>query len=360
MDGRGEPPTGNFNGGMLIRLSVSGTDVHGGPLGHPDYGDQLNDGAVSGIPSEGTIAVSYTEVPGNYPDGTPYSLRQPQYTISNPQYGSLSGAMISPRVAQQMPGLGILESVDDAVILEWVDESDANSDGVSGRANYVWDYVNNTTSLGKFGWKANQPSLIQQTAAAFLGDMGITSDYFTNENFTSIQASYVASLPNGGTPEINLSNLNKVVFYVQALAVPGRRDADDQEVLKGKNLFAQAGCGNCHRSSMYTSSNPVMPQLGNLVIRPYTDLLLHDMGPGLADGRPDYLATGNEWRTPPLWGIGMIYAVNHHTFLLHDGRARNMEEAILWHGGEADNARNAFMHLNSYERSCVLKFLESL
>src|SRR5262249_5438710 len=159
------------------RLSVSGQDLHGGPLGHPYYGGQLNDDAVPGVPVEGTISISYTEVAGNYPDGTPYSLRHPVYTILNPQYGSLSGVMISPRVAQQIPGLGILESVDESTILAWVDEADANGDGISGRANYVWDYINNTTALGRFGWKANQPSLSQQTAGAFLGDMGITTDY---------------------------------------------------------------------------------------------------------------------------------------------------------------------------------------
>jgi CxxC motif-containing protein (DUF1111 family) len=362
MDGRGEPPTGigGFNGGMLFRLSVSGQDAHGGPMPHPDYGGQLNDDAIPGVPVEGAISVTYAEVTGIYPDGTNYSLRSPSYTIQNPQYGSLSGVMISPRVAQQIPGLGLLESVDEATILLWVDETDANADGISGRANYVWDYTNNTTALGRFGWKANQPSLAQQTAGAFQGDMGITSSYFTDENYTSAQAAYAASAPNGGSPEISMSNLNKVIFYVRALAVPARRHVDDQDVLNGKNLFMQIGCNKCHREIMNTGSNPVLNMFGNQTIRPYTDLLLHDMGDDLSDNRPDYLATGNEWRTPPLWGVGMIKGVNHHTYLLHDGRARNFEEAILWHGGEAQDVKNQFMHLNSLERGHIIKFLESL
>jgi len=362
MDGRGQPPTGisGFNGGMLFRLSISGTDIHGGPLAHPDYGGQLNDISIPGIPTEGEVTVTYTEMPGVYPDGKTYSLRVPAYTVSNPMYGSLSGAMISPRVAQQIPGLGILESVDEVTILSWVDEFDANGDGISGRANYVWDYINNTTALGRFGWKANQPSIAQQTAGAFLGDMGITSDYFSTENYTPAQAVYAASVPNGGSPEISMSNLAKVIFYVRALAVPGRRNVNDQEVLNGKILFNEVGCNNCHRETMYTGNTPVINMFANQLIRPYTDLLLHDMGDDLSDNRPDYLAAGNEWRTPPLWGIGMISAVNNHTFLLHDGRARNFEEAILWHGGESEEVKNKFMQLNYLERGYIIKFLESL
>lgn len=345
---------------MLIRLSIPGMDVHGGPLGDPNYGRQFGGSGIPGIPGEGDVTINYLDVVGYFDDGEKYVLRKPEYQFDNLSYGNLSSSILfSPRVAQQMPGLGLLEAVDEETLLSLADELDDNKDGISGRPNYVWDYVNNKVSLGRFGWKANQPSLKQQTAGAFLGDIGITSSLFPEENLSGSQTQY-SSLPNGGSPEVSDDLLNNVIYYSSTLAVPGRRNFKDPAVLKGKHLFTQINCSGCHTPKLKTGYFSSIPELSNQTIRPYTDLLLHDMGPGLADGRPDYLATGSEWRTPPLWGIGMIQTINNHTFFLHDGRARNLTEAILWHGGEAEKSKNAFKALSKSDREALIKFLESL
>lgn len=360
-DGRAAPPATPADplNGLLFRLSIAGTSSVGGPLPEPNYGLQLNNRAILGVTPEGYVSVTYAELPGTYPDGTSYSLRRPAYNFTNLGYGALhSSFLFSPRIANQVMGLGLLEAVPEATILSYADESDANSDGISGRPNRVWNFQTSQVQLGRFGWKANQPNILQQTAQAFLGDIGITSTLFPNENLTAPQQVLYSSIANGGTPEINDDNLNRVLAYMKLLAVPGRRNVSDATVLKGKQLFVQMNCSDCHKPSMNTQSN--IDQLNNQTIRPYTDLLLHDMGDDLADGRPDFLATGKEWRTPPLWGIGLIKTVNGHTFLLHDGRARNMEEAVLWHGGEATGAKDKFKQLAKGERDAVVKFLESL
>lgn len=360
-DGRGSAPlsSSDRSTGFLLRLSVPGMDAHGGPMGDPTFGGQLQDIAIQGVQAEGEIQISYTEQRGNYPDGTPYSLRAPQYNIQF-NYGSPGGGMmISPRVANQMCGLGLLEAIDESTLLALADEGDVNGDGVSGRPNYVWDVSEQTTRIGRFGWKANQPSLLQQTAGAFVGDMGLTSTLFPNDECTSAQNDCITAA-NGGTPEVTDQAMSRVVLYSSSLAVPGRRNWTDATVLKGKKLFMDIGCAKCHTPEITTGVHPDIAALSNQTIRPYTDLLLHDMGDGLADGRPDYLATGNEWRTPPLWGIGLFQTVNGHTNYLHDGRARNLEEAILWHGGEAEDIKQEFMQLSSTERDAVIEFLNSL
>ena len=360
-DGRAAPPVTPSDplNGLLFRLSITGTSNVGGPLAEPNYGLQLNNMAILGVTPEGYVSVTYTEIPGTYPDGTAYALRKPAYNFTNLGYGALHGSFLfSPRIANQVMGLGLLEAVPEATILSYADESDANGDAISGRPNRVWNFQTNQVALGRFGWKANQPNILQQTAAAFIGDIGITSTLFPNENLTAAQQLLYNNIPNGGSPEINDDNLNRVLAYMKLLAVPGRRNVSDATVLKGKQLFMQLNCSGCHKQSMTTQSS--IDQLNNQTIRPYTDLLLHDMGDELADGRPDFLATGKEWRTPPLWGIGLIKTVNGHTFLLHDGRARNMEEAVLWHGGEATNSKDKFKQLSKVDRDAVIKFLESL
>lgn len=360
-DGRGRVPlpNENFGQGFLIRLSIPGENTHGGVVPDANYGEQLQDQALSSLLPEGSFSIDYIAVAGQYPDGSNYELRQPIYSISNLHYGALSpDVMMSPRVAPQMIGLGLLEAISEADVLKNVDEFDANQDGISGRANYVWDVVKASTTLGRFGWKANQPSLAQQVASAFLGDMGITSSIFPNENCpTGINCD---SIPNGGQPEIPSDKLGKVVLYNQTLAVPAQRNSQNISVVNGQNTFKIIGCNKCHIESFTTSFHPTVSALSKQKIQPFTDLLLHDMGSGLADDRPDFLANGMEWRTPPLWGIGLIETVNNHTNLLHDGRARNMEEAILWHAGEGKAAKQAFMSLNKTERDEVISFLESL
>lgn len=360
-DGRAAPPATSADplNGLLFRLSIPGISVHGSPLAEPNYGGQLNNRAIQGVLPEGSVSVSYTEMPGNYPDGTIYSLHKPNYQFINLNYGALSGNVLySPRIANQVMGLGLLEAIPENSLLAKADESDMDGDGISGRANRVWNISKQTTELGRFGWKANQPDIEQQTAGAFLGDIGITSDLFPEENLTAIQQAQYGILPNGGNPEIETDDLNRVAAYMRLLAVPGRRNINDPDVLQGKQLFFDINCSGCHTPA-YTTASPIS-QLNNQLIRPYTDLLLHDMGDALADGRPDFLATGKEWRTPPLWGIGLIKTVNGHTTLLHDGRARNIEEAILWHGGEASKSKDLFMRLSANERAVVIKFLETL
>ncbi len=336
-------------------------DANGGPLGDPVYGGQLQDKATEIVLNEFNVWVSYQEISGQYPDGTSYSLRQPVYAFQQLNYGPFaSGLMYSPRIAPQMPGLGLLEIVPEADILSYADESDADQDGISGKANQVWDAELQQVVLGRFGWKANQPSLKQQTAGAFNGDLGITSNLFPQDHLSLVQQQQYPNVPNGGSPEIPDDILNKVVSYTRTLAVPARRNYDDGVVLRGKYLFQEIQCSSCHRPELNTGNSGEIAALHHQKIWPYTDLLLHDLGDGLADGRPDFLASGNEWRTPPLWGIGLIPTVNGHSYLLHDGRARNIEEAILWHGGEAEKSREAYKKLNSTDRAALIKFVESL
>ena len=361
LDGRGKPPDRPDDGerGLLLRLSVSGTDAHGGPLPEPVYGGQLQDRAVLGVPAEGQFLIAYQEVPGTYRDGETYSLRQPTYRFRDLKFGDmLPGTMISPRVAPAIVGMGLLEAIPESAILMASDPDDADGDGISGRPNMVWDVGRGGLALGRFGWKANQPSVEQQTAGAFLGDLGITSDLFPEENCSDPQTACLEAR-NGGSPEIGAERLAKVVLYTQTLAVPAMRDFHDPQVRQGADLFVKAGCAVCH-TPKHTTGTHQLKVVSNQVIYPYTDLVLHDMGPELADGRPDFEASGQEWRTPPLWGIGLVETVNGHTMFLHDGRARNLAEAILWHGGEGAAARDAFKGFSKEERDALIRFLNSL
>lgn len=360
-DGRGRPPSpGEPLVSMLFRLSRPGKSENGGPVPVPDYGLQLGTRAILGVPVEGTADISYQEIPGQYTDGQAYSLRKPEYEFTDLGYGPIgTDVLFSPRVAPHMVGLGLLEAVDDATILSFEDPQDVDQDGISGRVNRVWDIENNEVNIGRFGWKANQPNLRQQTAGAFVGDIGITSSIFPEEN-CSINQTDCQNALSGGEPELKASILDKVTFYSSTLAVPKRRDWDDPVVLRGKQLFFESNCTGCHIPKIKTGNSGDIPEFHQQVIRPYTDLLLHDMGEELADGRTDFEASGSEWRTPPLWGIGLVETVNDHTNFLHDGRARNLEEAILWHGGEAESSKQAFLNMQRTDREALIRFLESL
>lgn len=360
-DGRGAPPESPDESplGLLFRMGVGNDPNDPNSAPHPVYGDQLQPRGNPGVPGEGDVRVTYIEIPGTYVDGSPYSLRQPVYTFVDLSYGPLDPAVqVSPRVAPAVHGLGLLEAIPEETILDLA-EMQALAGEVSGRPNYVHDARTGGVTLGRFGWKANQPSLEQQNAGAFLGDIGMTTPLFSEQNCTSSQPECAAA-PNGGTPEIDRSKLDFVTFYTHLLAVPARRDLADPEVELGEHLFRAIGCASCHIPQLKTGVLEGFPELSEQTIRPYTDLLLHDMGPDLADGRPDLLANGREWRTPPLWGIGLLDTVNRHTYLLHDGRARGFAEAILWHGGEAEAARERFRRLSEAERAALLRFLESL
>ncbi len=361
-DGRGRPPehTGAPMNSMLVRLSMPGQGEHGGVKPHPRYGDQLQDRAITGVPAEGRAIIHYSEVSGKYPDGDYYCLRVPRYEFVDLNFGPLGeDVLFSPRVAPAVFGLGLLESVPEEMVLAFAQAQKGNADGISGRPNYVWDIHEGKMRLGRFGWKANQPSLRQQTAGAFAGDIGITNPDIQDEGISSVQVAARHAYHEKLT-EIDENFFAKIIFYSRTLGVPARRGVNDRKIIKGEALFKRIGCAVCHIPSMKTGSNTEIPQLANQNIAPFTDLLLHDMGVGLADGRPDFQASGNEWRTPPLWGIGLVKVVNKHTFFLHDGRARNLEEAILWHGGEAQTAKDRFKKLSLQQRLELIAFLNSL
>ncbi len=360
-DGRNAPEEdGAPTKSLFLRLSVPGTDGRGAPLPEPTYGTQLAPFSILGVPAEGTIAVTYEIIPGAYVDGEPYELRKPTYSVAELGYGPLDpSANLAPRAPRQLIGLGLLEAISEAEILSRVDPDDADGDGISGRPNYGWDERAGGRRLGRFGWKAALPTIEQQVATAFLHDMGISSDIFPAQECTAAETECVAA-PDGGTPEIDAQKLEWINFYMHTIAVPARRNVADEEVLRGRELFRDAGCASCHVPKIVTGDLAGYPELSGQTIRPFSDLLLHDMGEALADGRTEHDADGREWRTPPLWGMGLVQAVNDHQFFLHDGRARGFAEAILWHGGEALAAKEAFRAMTKEERAALLAFLESL
>lgn len=379
-DGRGHPPRANWPDddavSMLMRLSVPPQNdaqlaaLESGSksvIDEPSYGGQLQDFAIAGHPAEGRIQIAHEPVPVELADGTVVELQKPIYAITDPGYGALHPqVMMSPRIAPQMIGLGLLESIPAQDILALADPDDADGDGVSGRPNMVWSQEFDKLMLGRFGWKAGQPTVRQQSAGAFAGDIGLSTSLNPNGfGDCTVHQSACRAAPDGNTPrlgnvEVSDTMLELVTFYSQNLAVPRRRDVGDPDVLAGKALFYGAGCTSCHRPKFMTGHDKVQPQLAGQLIWPYTDMLLHDMGEGLADNRPEALANGREWRTPPLWGIGLTEAVNGHTRFLHDGRARGLLEAILWHGGEAEAARRNVMGMSAEERAQLLRFLNSL
>jgi len=356
-DGRGRPPISNeILTSMLVRISILGEDQHGGPNPAPGFGGQLQQRSIYGSQAEADVAISYVETSGFFSDGTTYSLRQPTIQLNNPYTSLPAGYMLSGRVAPPVFGMGLLEAIDEETINALSDEFDSNGDGISGRPNQVWDALKKQKTIGRFGWKAGNPTVIQQTAGAYNEDMGITNFIFPIESshgqsqFDALDDDY----------ELSDSLLYANAFYTQTLAVPARRNIDKPEVIRGKELFKQAKCSGCHTPMIRTETNVAFPEVSNQIIFPYTDLLLHDMGPELADNRPEFLANGQEWRTSPLWGIGLTELVNGHSNYLHDGRARNLMEAILWHGGEGQQSRDFVKHLNKSDRESLLAFLKSL
>ncbi len=367
-NGRGaQPPPGQPLQTMLLRVSIPGADAVGGPNPAPGFGGQLQDKAINGVAPEAGVSIAQTVITGAYADGTPYSLLQPVFSLFNPYIPLPPDLLISPRVAPAVFGLGLLEAVPESTILALADEFDADGDGISGRPNRVWNVVTGQQAVGRFGWKAGQPTLLQQSAAAFRNDMGVTNPLFDTDPSTG--QAQDDGLPDD--PEINGNTLDLAAFYVQTLAVPARRNVNDPTVLRGEEVFHGAGCAKCHVPTLVTGAHVAptsvpgdnggrIAELDGQTIHPFTDLLLHDMGPGLADNRPAFTATGQEWRTAPLWGAGLSQVVNGHTRYLHDGRARNLAEAILWHGGEGQTSKVMFENLPATDRDALLAFLGSL
>ena len=371
-DGRGHPPTPDAANAvsMLVRLSIPDAPGYAkvieqlGVVPEPVYGGQFQDMSVPGVVPEGKVRVDYTPVPVRFKDGTEIELRKPSLQISQLGYGPMHpDTRFSARVAPPMIGLGLLEAIPDSAILANAEAQAKDNRGISGRPNRVWDDAQQKAVLGRFGWKAGQPNLNQQNVHAFSGDMGLTTSLRPIDDCTDAQTA-CKQAPNGnganGEPEVSDNILRLVLFYSRNLAVPARRDVNAPEVLAGKSLFFQAGCQSCHTPKYTTATTAAEPELANQVIRPYSDLLLHDMGEGLADNRTEFQASGREWRTAPLWGIGLTQAVSGHTQFLHDGRARNLLEAVLWHGGEAQAAQQQVLSFNAEQRAALLAFLNSL
>ena len=364
-DGRAAPPTepGQMLEGLLFRVSVPGTNAHGGPKPHPIYGGQLADNAIPGHKPEITLDISYQEIVGEYADGTQYRLQKPIYRFPEQNYGPLGAdAMISPRIAPFMIGMGLIDAITETSLLEYADPEDLDGDGISGKPNRVWSVEFEKYMIGKYGWKAETPTLNHQNMDAAVNDMGVTNPLFPEENCTAVQVECNAAL-SGTTDaavEMTAKQMDAVTTYLELLGVPGRDYLDNPDVMRGETLFKETGCESCHRATFVTGTEQRQRRLHNQTIHPYSDFLLHDMGPDLADYRPSFDANGYEWRTPPLWGIGMVEMVNGHTRFMHDGRARNLEEAILWHGGEAAQAKEQFIQLAQADREAIVKFLKSL
>ncbi|WP_345417617.1 di-heme oxidoredictase family protein [Halioxenophilus aromaticivorans] len=363
-DGRGHLPQNDDDNAvsMLVRLSVAGEpeSASDGAIGHPVYGGQLQDFAIPGHQPEAKIGFDYEFQTVTLTGGEQVELRKPILRLSDFSDEPITDATLtSVRIAPPVIGLGYLEALSDSQILAQADPSDENKDGISGKAAQVWDVAQATLTLGRFGWKAEQPSLKQQNAAAFAGDMGLTSPLSEIDDCTAAQAKCLEAA-NGGSPEVSDKILNLVTFYTSNLAVPARRSIDDPAVQTGEVLFQTIGCASCHTPKWQVGEVADMPWLGNQTIYPFTDMLLHDMGEGLSDGRKVFNAEGQEWRTQPLWGIGLTATINNEFGYLHDGRARTLQEAIIWHGGEAKASRDEFKALSAAERAQLMAFLNSL
>lgn len=379
-DGRGHPPAANYPDdtaeSMFLRLSIPPrTDAERELLAthqttvipEPTYGEQLQDFAIQGHVAEGRMHITYTEETVELAGGETVSLRRPTYTVTDLGYGPMHPeTMLSPRIAPQMIGLGLIEQVPAEQILALADPKDADGDGISGKPQRVRDPETGAVTLGRFGWKAGNPSIDAQAQGAFAGDMGISTPMKPagSGECTKAQTDCMAA-ENGGDEqydglEAHQQVTDLVLFYSRHLAVPARRDVADPQVLHGKELFYGIGCVDCHVPKFHTAADGPEPELRDQLIWPYTDMLLHDMGDGLADGRPEGEADGREWRTAPLWGVGLTEVVSGHSNLLHDGRARSVTEAILWHGGEAEPSREAFRSLSQEDRAALLRFVNSL
>ena len=384
LDGKGATPNPGVDlQSLVVQLSVPGTDEIGGPRAHPYYGHQLNTDATEGVQPEGQLRVTYTEQSGTFADGQSYSLRVPSYQYSEMTFGSIGQnipdvngsagyqgvAQASPRIAPMLAGLGLLEAVREDDILSRVDESDSNGDGISGRPNWVYDELTDSMQLGRFGWKANQPNLLQQTAAAFHQDLGLTSSIYPREDCGEDDED--CNEAQNSAAEISQSDLALVEAYIRGLTLPPRRNYENPDAIAGMHLFKRAKCHTCHTPSLQTSDDYAIAGFRGQRIEAFTDLLLHDMGPDLADNRPHFGASGSEWRTPPLWALGYVkhvlgtpdtctdpFSGGAQPNFLHDGRARSLSEAILWHGGEGQESRDSFVAMTGTERAQLIAFLE--
>lgn len=355
-DGRGLPPSGPDDVLRSAVLRIARADGTADPI----YGRHIQTRSLPGMTAEARVAISWQEHAVTLHDGQRISLRQPQIQITEWAYGPAADDLrMSLRIAQPMIGMGLLEAIPASAIRQQRDRM-ANGQ-VPGRAAQVHDIASGTQRLGRFGWKATQPSVRQQSLDALINDIGITSALFPEQNCSPTQQAIACRhFASGGQPELQPDIEAALVFYAQHLAPPARREHARPEVRNGEQLFHRIGCADCHRPSWQTAASST-PASANQLIWPYSDMLLHDMGPGLADGIIEGAASGQHWRTQPLWGLGQVKTVGGASAAyLHDGRARSLSEAILWHGGDAAAARDAWAALTRAQRDQLLLFLESL
>lgn len=347
-NGRGEPTFARAGSEAVVKISAGAgiAAVPGGPIPVPRLGLQLRDHAIRGTRPDAKLQLTWVTVPGGYADGTPYELRRPLLAVDLRSKSLPAGAMISMRRPPPIFGSGLIDAVEAGTIIAHADPDDSDGNGISGKANIVWDSIRRRASVGKFGWKAGSPTAAQQIATAYAIDMGVTNPLMS-----------LGDRP----PDIDRRIFDRTVFYTLSLAVPRARAQETSVVQEGQKIFTALNCGGCHLPTLVTGRHAIAA-LSNQTIHPFTDLLLHDMGPDLADGRPEFSATGSEWRTPPLWGIGLTAAVlqKRQESYLHDGRARSLEEAILWHGGEAEGAKEGFRTSAEADRAALVQFLRSL
>lgn len=342
---------------MVVQLSSVGATSTGAPQPHLVYGLQLqHQGILGTVLPEGDAHIEWQSKPVVLADGEVVELREPKLQLRNLAYGLIDDStLLSARIAPAVVGTGLLEAIPEARLRELAQQSSP----MRGRINTVWDMDKKQTAVGRFGWKSNHPTLKQQIANALAQDLGVTSRFFLEENCTPSQRKCL-NQPSVQRPEVSDRQFDLLVFYVRALAVPARRNVESVSVQEGQVLFDQLNCNGCHTPEHRTQASAEFTRLSEQTIRPYTDLLLHDMGDGLADGRPDYLAGPRDWRTAPLWGLGLNATVNGNADLLHDGRARSVEEAILWHGGQAQPARDHYTRLSKSQRQALVDFVNSL
>ena len=364
--GRGKAP--DAGGGQVfmqsLRLSIPGEGPDGGPNPDPHYGVQIQSFDTvqrkdkTARAGEGDVHVSWEKHSFRFADGSTVELRKPVIQIKHLNFGPLAeGVMMSLRNSQAIFGLGYLEAVSESDILALAELQ--KSQGLNGRPNYVRDDINDKMAIGRFGWKANQPGIQQHIANAFLADIGITSSLYPEQNCPPVQKECLTE-KNSGKPELRQELWGPLTFWTLSLDAPAPRDRNKPAVRRGEKLFETAKCSQCHIPELKTGQFDTLPALSGRTIRPYTDMLLHDMGPELADGRPDFRAGGADWRTAPLWGIGLSKQVNGSSSFLHDGRARNVLEAIVWHGGEAAASRDHFARLSKRQREDLIAFVQSL
>jgi CxxC motif-containing protein (DUF1111 family) len=372
---RGVPPApGMPFDSIVVKTAGMGKTQYGGPTPDPSYGKQLEDKAVAGVTPEGTATFTVQTVPGQFGDGTAYTLTKPAIAFMSLSAGN--PAAYSVRLARPLIGVGLLEAIPEANILAHADPTDCNGDGIKGVPNLVFDPEDGQMHIGRFGWKASKASVRHQVAEALLLDIGVTTSVFPKHDCGANETACSAADASKPSPELSDADLDRIVTYMREVAVPPRRDLALPQVARGETLFAQMGCSNCHLPNQSTGTTAPFLELQNQVIHPYTDLLLHDMGPDLSDdSQGEYAASPTMWRTPPLWGIGLCDEVAagfqadstlnpapnlgpcHY---LHDGRAASLLEAVLWHGGEALAVKNRVLALSSDDRNALVSFLKSL